>query len=280
MPKGSVITSGPRRLIVGRLLGVGGLSRVYAAYYDELDSPEVAVKSSVVGEWSDEGTVACRASLLWEGEVLSELTHPGIVHLFSFGLAKEGLAREFPFLIMELLNGESLAKRSREAGGLRAEAAVSFVLAIGDILRYLHYEAQRTPGDLKTENIFIMPDGTLKIFDLAASVRIGGHSTCSGEFFGLGTRILWGSPPYTAPEQEDKAAVITGAADVYALALVLGQLMAPGYYGRGNEHLVRAHPVAPDLPENVQLVIDLMTTRNPAERVERETALRRVSALR
>ncbi len=187
-------------------LGRGGMSEVWRAHDRRLDR-EVAVK--LLGESTKEPKFAER--LAREATTIAKLRHPNIVEVYDAGT--DGAGR--PFLVMELLQGEPLAKRVPRGVGLGAADAIRALLPIGDALVFAHSQ-NVIHRDLKPANVYFtrtargeMPKlldfGIARLMDPEGDVTAG-----------------WvGTPEFMAPEQLDLGRRLTPAVDQWAFAIVL-----------------------------------------------------------
>lgn len=188
-------------------LGAGGMAQVYAAV-DEQEQKRVAVK--VLRSVHAENAEAI-ARLKREGNVLRSLAHPAIVGLDA--LHETG---GFVFLVMELLEGETLAVCMRR-GPLSPLELAPIVTGIAVALSAAH-QAGVVHRDLKPENVFLVPDGhggrRVKLLDFGISKTFGGDKlTQTGE--------VLGTPRYMSPEQLGSEADIDHRADLYSLGVVM-----------------------------------------------------------
>ena len=183
-------------------LGSGGMGHIHRALDERLER-EVALK--VAGR-VDPG--ASRA--LHEARALAALNHPNVVTVYELG-AHQGR----PYIVMELLRGESLRERLARgplstADALRVGCDVARGLAAAHAVGVLHL-------DLKPENLFLTDEGAVKLLDFGVS-RAARAVTSGDPETGLA-----GTVSYMAPEQLEGAAV-DHRADLYALGLVLYEL--------------------------------------------------------
>jgi eukaryotic-like serine/threonine-protein kinase len=169
------------------IIGIGGMATVYAAIHRnqkraavKMLHPELSIEESV------------RTRFLREGYMANTVDHPGAVIIFDDDISEDGSA----FLVMELLEGETVHSRLLREGML----ALSDVLAIGsqvlDVLIAAH-EKGIVHRDLKPENLFITNAGQVKLLDFGiARVRqtplLGATTTATGFFMG--------TPAFMAPE--------------------------------------------------------------------------------
>jgi eukaryotic-like serine/threonine-protein kinase len=183
------------------LLASGGMGEVWAAR-DLLLDRVVAVK--VLGPaFAGDGRAAER--LRREARAAGRLDHPGIARV---------LGR--PYLVMELLEGESLAERIGRDGAMAPAEAARVVAAVADALEAAH-QAGIVHRDVKPGNVFLGEDGSVKVLDFGIASAAGEAALTTGD--------LIGTAAYLAPERA-LGHRATPAADVYALGVVLYELLA------------------------------------------------------
>jgi eukaryotic-like serine/threonine-protein kinase len=206
------------------LLATGGMGEVWAAR-DLLLDRAVAVKV-LGGALAGDGRAAER--LRREARAAARLDHPNIARVLDLG---EHDGR--PYLVMELLEGESLAARIDLAGPLPAAEAARIVAAVADALEAAH-QAGVVHRDVKPGNVFLTTSGEVKVLDFG--IARSAHDTA------LTTGDLLGTAAYLAPERVlgDRA---TPAADIYALGVVLYELLAGHrpFAGDSEVELAMAH---------------------------------------
>ncbi|WP_051712309.1 protein kinase domain-containing protein [Spirillospora albida] len=188
-------------------LGSGGMAEVWRAR-DLVLNRAVAVKVPR-SDWPEELT----ARLLREARAAAGLGHPSITGVHDFGESDLHGAR-IPYVVMELLDGETLAARLAR-GPLPLQEAAGVCARIADALAAAH-AAGVVHRDVKPENVFLTPVG-VKVLDFG--IAFTGTSPGSG-------RVI-GTPAYVAPELR-AGAEPTPAADVYALGVILRQALLGG----------------------------------------------------
>jgi len=193
------------RFVLVRELGRGGFGVVWEAFDVDLKR-RVAFKALKASARSR--TPATDELLRREAEAVAQLQHPHIVTIFDRGLCDEG-----PYLILELLRGETLAERVAR-GPVPAREAVRVALAIARALVHAH-AAGVLHRDLKPSNVFLTADGGVKVLDFGLA-----------HVFGVGAPAQSGTPGYMAPEQlrggrEDERT------DLFALGVLLEELLGP-----------------------------------------------------
>ena len=175
---------------IDKVLGIGGMATVYAGTHR--NKKRVAIKM-LHAELSFDPRV--RERFLREGIAANTVGHRGAVEVFDEDVADDGIA----FLVMELLDGETLeSRRVRKGGTLPAAEVLSLVDQLLDVLAAAHH-AGIVHRDLKPENLFYTSDKMLKVLDFGiASVREGAMQSGGG-----GTRVgsVMGTPAFMAPEQ-------------------------------------------------------------------------------
>ncbi len=199
-----------------RTLDQGGMGLVFEAEHARLHR-RVAVKVLARHLASDAQALA---RFNREAEIISQLEHPHIVQILDFDTTEQGE----PYIVMELLKGESLAARLERDGCLPIVEAVRIVHQVASGLHAAHNSAI-VHRDLKPANIFLtemLGQGTLvKLLDFGISKRVGVGRSLTGEFDVLGT------PDYMAPEQAlGKTASVDHRGDQYALAVIAFEMFS------------------------------------------------------
>jgi eukaryotic-like serine/threonine-protein kinase len=188
-------------------LATGGMGEVWAAR-DLLLDRAVAVKV-LGGALAGDGRAAER--LRREARAAARLEHPNIARVLDRG-EQDGR----PYLVMELLEGESLAARIGRAGAMAPPEASRVVAAVADALEAAH-RAGVVHRDVKPGNVFLTSDGEVKVLDFGIASAAGEATLTTGE--------MLGTPAYLAPERV-LGHPATPAADIYALGVVLYELLA------------------------------------------------------
>jgi eukaryotic-like serine/threonine-protein kinase len=195
-----------------QLLGQGGMGSVWLASNITLDAP-VALKLIR----SDVRSPDSAERLLNEARAAARLRHPSIVRVFDFGQTE----REEPFIVMELLSGETLADRLERERRLSSTCAVQLLLPIADALVTAHGHGV-IHRDLKPDNVFLSEsDGRVrpKVVDFG----VAKFELRSGKQRITEQGAVIGSPDYMAPEQALGADNIDHRVDVWAFCVVLYQ---------------------------------------------------------
>jgi eukaryotic-like serine/threonine-protein kinase len=250
-----------------RLLAVGGMGAVWAAE-DAVLGREVAVK--VLGE-ALAGDRRAALRLRREARAAGRLAHPGIARVLD--LREDDAGR--PYLVMELLHGESLAARLARAGPLAPAEAVRVVATAADALEVAH-RAGIVHRDVKPGNVFVTSGGDVKLLDFGIASAANEAALTGGD--------LLGTAAYLAPERM-LGHDATPAADVYALGVLLYELLAgrPPFAGDTGTALAMAHvharpaplgTVAPDkVPPALAAACERALAKDPAARPPSAAAL-------
>jgi serine/threonine protein kinase len=162
-----------------------------------------------------------RARFEREARAVAALSHPNIINIFDTGLHDGYL-----FVVMELLDGETLRDRLTNGGALPVRKAVEIAVQIARGLAAAH-DLQIVHRDLKPENIFILRDGHVKILDFGLA-RQAARSPASGAtqtIAATDSGIAMGTVGYMAPEQI-RDQVVDGRADLFAFGAVLYEMLS------------------------------------------------------
>lgn len=227
---------GPWRLI--EELGRGGMGTVWLAERaDGAFEQRVALKLLKRGLDSD----AILERFLAERQILARLTHPNIAHLIDGGVAIDGR----PYFAMERVDGEPIT-RWCDARQLPVRERLRLLLAVVDAVQYAHRQLV-VHRDLKPSNILVTATGEVKLLDFGIAKLLDADAgrADSATLTQLGFRML--TPEYAAPEQLRGEAVTT-ATDVYALGVLLYELLAgkrPGLPKAGSSESATRLPLRP-----------------------------------
>ncbi|HEX6655054.1 MAG TPA: Stk1 family PASTA domain-containing Ser/Thr kinase [Candidatus Limnocylindria bacterium] len=201
------------RLINGRYrliapLGEGGMATIWRAVDEQLDR-EVAVKLLREQFGSDAGFAA---RFRQEARAAGSLSHPNIVPVYDYGTDADGTQ----FIVMQLVEGDNLATLLRDRGHLETDDAVRIALGVASALEAAHRRGL-VHRDVKPGNILLTDDGDVKVTDFGIARAVSEASMTV-----TGTTL--GSVHYFSPEQA-RGDEVTGASDVYALGIVLYEML-------------------------------------------------------
>jgi eukaryotic-like serine/threonine-protein kinase len=241
-----------------RLLGRGGMGEVYHARDTVLDR-EVAIKRMYSSEGIDDETYErfCR-----EARAAARLSHHGIVTVMDF-LEIDGDA----YIVMELLRGQSLETFMEHRTSISLRARLGIVIQLCDALHYAH-ERGIVHRDVKPGNIWLMPNGWVKLLDFGVAKSWEHTMTVAG--------TMVGTIAYMAPElHQDRPA--SPRSDVFAAGVVLYELVSGRRPFEGDTptaillKIMQEAPrdlrlIAPDAPEAVATAVDIALRKDPAAR--------------
>ena len=203
------------RLINGRYrliapLGEGGMATLWRAVDEQLDR-EVAVKL-LRPQYSADPGFARRFKQ--EARSAGSLAHPNIVSVYDYGQDGEDAATQY--IVMQLVDGQDLSGLLRERGRLSVGDSVRIALGVASALEAAHRRGI-VHRDVKPGNILITDDGDVKVTDFGIARAVSETSMTV-----TGTTL--GSVHYFSPEQA-RGDEVTGASDVYALGIVLYEML-------------------------------------------------------
>ncbi|MDP1586795.1 MAG: serine/threonine-protein kinase, partial [Prosthecobacter sp.] len=140
---------------IEKLLGRGGMGAVYKGTQKSLVRP-VAIK--ILSATLDESDQGFAERFKNEARALGKLKHPGIVGVYDFGTAADGLL----YIVMEYIDGTDVAKMIAKQGRLHTEHAMAITAHVCDALAYAH-ERGIIHRDIKPANIMVGYDGNVKV---------------------------------------------------------------------------------------------------------------------
>jgi len=260
---GSRLIAGDRvdRYVVETLLGEGGVASVYRVRHRALDSRHALKVLHTLGSDITE-------RLLAEGRVQVRLRHPNIVQVQDALEAKGS-----PALLMEWVDGQTLAQRLVD-GRLSVDEAERIFRAVVAGVGHAHREGV-VHRDLKPANVLLADDGaTPKVGDFG----IAKHLTGSEGLMTTATGRFLGTPAYMAPEQIRDPRGVDARADIFALGVMLYELVCGRrpFVGEDVLSLLNAvnesryddpQTLSPELPLPVVRVIKGCLKASPAERL-------------
>jgi tRNA A-37 threonylcarbamoyl transferase component Bud32 len=254
-----------------RLLGQGGMATVYAGRHRNQKRGAVKVLEPEIAQVPE-----LRARFLREGYAANQVEHPGVVSVLDDDVDDDGTV----FLVMELLEGQTLAELASARGGrLDPVTAVRLVRELCDVLAAAHDKGV-IHRDIKPENLFLTTRGELKVLDfgIARLVSTPSSVTATGQTFG--------TPAFMAPEQAlGETSKIDGRTDVWAAGATLFTLLSGRFVHEADTvqktvlaAMTRPAPrladVCAGLPAELTRVVDRALAFEPDDRFPSASALR------
>ena len=247
-------------------IGRGGMGEVWLANHRRIEGKQAAIK---VLRRTTDGMPDQITRFRREAEIAAKLEHPNIVHLFDF----DSLPNGAPYIVMELLRGESLGHRLAR-GTMPLPELQEVISEVGAALQVAH-AAGVVHRDLKPENIFLVstPTGiTVKVLDFGISKLVDSDSVMTSD------SIVLGTPQYMSPEQAmAEHQTITGQSDLFSLGTICFEALtghrpfaattlARTVYLVAMEPSPSLRQFAPELPEHVIAAVDRALAKQPADR--------------
>jgi serine/threonine-protein kinase len=252
---------------IDKLLGEGGMGRVYLAHHTNLPNKRYAFKV-LLGDHS--ASTMMRARFTREAERASQLDHPNVVKVVDFGQTTHGLL----YIVMDYVEGASLVSLIGDAPMPPAQV-ISLARDICKGLAYAH-AAGIVHRDLKPENILVSsgPHGAVpRIVDFGLAMSVDQSDARLTE-----SGMTMGTPAFAAPEQLS-GKPIDHRADLFALGMTMFEMLTGGLLpfeghimevvsAKTTRDASRISERAPDLaiPPELDDLVARLTRRKPAER--------------
>lgn len=248
-----------------RLMGEGGMGRVYEAQHTRLTNRKLAIKL-LHDEMARQPEILTRFER--EAEAASTIAHPNVVEVLDVNRLEDGR----PYIVCEYLEGEEFGALLDRVGTLPVETAVRIVRQICRALMAAH-DRGIVHRDVKPENVFLVGDSRaprVKVIDFGISKQSDGSSKLTR------TGMVMGTPAYMAPEQA-RGEHVDHRADIYAVGGILYRAVTgrKPYEGEDGAQVLtlvlteepkRPRTVASTVPEPLELVIQRAMGRSPDDR--------------
>ncbi|WP_437964477.1 serine/threonine-protein kinase [Sorangium sp. So ce260] len=254
---------------IDSLIGVGGMAAVYEATHRigrrcaiKILHPEIAVSKEL------------RARFEQEALAVNQLGHTAAVSVIDIDTSEDGS----PFLVMELLDGESLGKRAHRSGGIEERELLRIFSTVLEVLDVAH-GLGIVHRDIKPDNLFLTSSGGVKVLDFGiARMKQGGSNVRTR------TGATLGTIPYMSPEQI-VGGEIDGRADIFAVGATMFRILAKRHVHEGSmesELLIKMatqpapalRTVAPSVSPQVCAIVDRALAFDPSRRYPTARAMR------
>ena len=238
-------------------IGHGGMADIYEAT-DIIKKTPVAIKMI-----RDDVMLDSTNLKRFENEALiaASLNHPNIVKVYN-----HGTIAGVPYIANEYVKGQTLKEVIDFRGALPIEEAVGYMIQLTDALYFAH-QHNIVHRDVKPENIFVMPDGTIKLgdFGIAQAEGLDNHLTKTNEIIG--------SVYYMAPEIA-KGKKATLKSDMYASGVAFYEMLTahPPFENDSAVNIAVMHikdkfpmvkKYVPDCPREIERIIQKATNKDP-----------------
>lgn len=274
----TIVTEGPPDALVGtvlcgnykvlRIIGEGGMGRVYEAQHTRIAGKRFAIKL-LHPEFARQPGVLARFQR--EAEASAAISHPNVVGVYDVDRTADGT----PFMVSELLEGHDLSKQLEKSVRISPMQAVTIARQVCRALQAAHDKGV-IHRDVKPENVFLtgtLEDPSIKVLDFGISRLEGAGSSSLTK-----TGMVLGTPAYMPPEQAAGKAV-DGRVDVYGVGAILYRALT-GRLPYGDDEpavtiakLLTSEPerprqISPDIPESLEMIIQKAMAREPERRFQ------------
>lgn len=253
---------------VVRVIGEGGMGRVYEARHTRISSKRFAIKM-LHPEFARQPQVISRFQR--EAEAAAAVQSPYVVTVFDVDRTPEGR----PFLVNEFLEGREFADYLTATGKMKIGPAVRIVRQICKALAAAHAKGV-VHRDMKPENVFLTGDlamPTAKVIDFGISKVDDAPGTALTQ-----TGMIMGTPSYMAPEQA-RGERVDHRADIYAVGAILYcALTGSRPFDRNDptatltavltEEPPRPRSLEPSIPEPLEMIIQRAMAKEPQDRFQ------------
>lgn len=241
------------------LLGRGGMGAVYKARQLSVDRI-VAIK--VLPRRAADDGLKFAERFKQEARAMARLAHPGIVQVFDAGQTADGLL----YIVMEFVEGTDVARLIEEKGRIGAEEAVRIAKAVCEALSFAHANGI-VHRDIKPANVMFDARGQVKVADFGLAKMDAGASAAVL----TQSSVMMGSPDFIAPEALKRGAAMDHRADIFAVGVMLYQMLT-GELPRGMFKLPSR--LAPELDERLDAIVCKAMEPDPPERFQSAEELR------
>jgi len=238
-------TLGPYEMIAR--IGAGGMGEVWRAR-DERLGRDVAIKI-LPAELTKDAERLHRFEL--EARTAGSLNHPNLVTIFDSGTA-DGM----PYIVMELLEGETLRDRISDVGRLQLRKMVDYSIQVATGLAAAH-EKGIVHRDLKPENLFVCKDGRVKILDFGlaklTAAGDGSDPEASTQRMATAPGVVMGTVAYMSPEQV-RGQKVDHRTDIFSFGAILFEMISGRRPFQGNTAADLMSAILHDDPADVSTI--------------------------
>ena len=254
-------TTGKYRL--GEVVGEGAMGVVYKAFDPHIERV-VAIKVIKRDQVSESQWAELQARFQREAKAAGRLLHPNIVTVHEYG--EDGGS---PYLVMEYMEGVSLAQYIKQKGRLSVKESYSIMKKLLDALEYSHSKGV-IHRDIKPQNVFILENLEVKLSDFGIAKMESSDLTKPG--------MVLGTPVYMSPEQI-RAEKVDARSDLFSAGVIFYEMIAGERPFAGAQLATLIHKILnetprdpcslnPDLPEAFRDIFAKALAKKPEERYQ------------
>lgn len=266
------------RYEVGDLIGRGGMAQVHLGYDTRL-SRTVAIKV-LRSDLASDPTFLARFRR--EAQSAAALNHPSIVAVYDTGeenvINPLGKQVPLPYIVMEYVRGQTVAKLLHNGEALPIEEAVQIIVGVLSALEYSHHEGI-VHRDIKPGNIMLTKDGKVKVMDFGIARAVADSAATM-----TSTNSVVGTAHYLSPEQA-RGEVVDARSDLYSTGCLLYELLTgrPPFQGDSAVSVAYQHvseapkpasSIAPDIPNALDRVVMKSLAKRREERYQSAAEMR------
>ena len=226
-----------------RELGRGGMGVVFLAVHEDIGKP-VAIKF-LLKEYAEHEHMLGRFQQ--EARAASAIGHRNIIDVYDLGIAEDGS----PFIVMEMLLGESLASRLKAEEPLDLETVAYVACHVLSGLSAAH-AAGIVHRDLKPDNVYLVNTGamlsSIKLLDFGISRVLTDESSGTGRMTSTG--MVMGTPHYMSPEQAGGRKDVDHRTDLYSMGVILYEYLTGHLPFTGDNYNAMIVSIVSDEPAN------------------------------
>jgi formylglycine-generating enzyme required for sulfatase activity len=250
---------------ISAIIGRGGMGAVYRGRQAKLNRT-VAIKLLPETFTRGEDDLNFAKRFEQEAQAMANLDHPAIISVYDFGETANGQL----YFVMEFVDGMDIHQYLHHNGGkLPQEIALTITAHVLDALGYAH-DHGIAHRDIKPANILLNHEGRVKIADFGLAKKFGEHANASTPALTL-ANVAVGTPDFVAPEALDSDQVPDHRADLYAVGVMLYQMLT-GKLPRGN--YLGPSELDAEIDERLDEIVGKAMATNPDHRYQSAAAVR------
>lgn len=248
---------------VSAIIGRGGMGAVYRGRQAKLDR-DVAIKLLPESLSDDDDGMNFVARFEQEAKAMAKLDHPAIISVHDFGETSEGQL----YFVMEFVEGMDIHQYLKHHGGkLPQEDALAIIAHVLDALEYAHSQGI-VHRDIKPANILLNQEGRVKVADFGLAKTLSAEDDAPALTM---SNVAVGTPDFVAPEALDCDGLPDHRADLYAVGVMLYQLLT-GKLPKGE--FKYPSELVPDLDTRLDMIVKTSLQSDPNDRYSSASEVR------